>query len=206
MPTFPFHFPAAHRVQSSALSCAEMVVPSSAREEPAGHPMHVPAPASEYVPTVQTWQSSALSWAVMVAPSSARCVPAGQAWQSSTLSWAEMVAPSSARYLPAGQMEHAFAPADEYDPAGHTWQSPLLSVKVPAWQSSQSSMLSCAVMVAPSSPMAVPAGHFWQSSRLSWASAVVPSSVRYELAGQIVHVPAPGDEYEPAAHITQSSL
>jgi hypothetical protein len=75
-----------------------MVVPSSAREEPAGHPMHVPAPASEYVPTAQTWQSSALSWAVMVAPSSARCVPAGQAWQSSTLSWAEMVAPSSARY------------------------------------------------------------------------------------------------------------
>ena len=103
-------------------------------------------------------------------------------------------------------MEHAFAPADEYDPAGHTWQSPLLSVKVPAWQSSQSSMLSCAVMVAPSSPMAVPAGHFWQSSRLSWASAVVPSSVRYELAGQIVHVEAPGDEYEPAGQITQSSL
>ena len=67
-------------------------------------------------------------------------------------------------------------------------------------------MLSCAVMVAPSSPMAVPAGHIWQSPRLSWASTVVPSSVRYELAGQIVQVTAPGDEYEPAAHITQSSL
>ena len=77
---------------------------------------------------------------------------------------------------------------------------PLLSLKVPAWQSLQSSTLSCAVMVAPSSPMAVPAGHIWQSSTLSWAEAVVPSSVRYELAGQIVHVPAPGDEYEPAAH------
>jgi len=85
-------------------------------------------------------------------------------------SWAEMVAPSSVRNFPAGQAVHVAKPEDEYEPAGQIWQS---------------SALSCAVMVAPSSTRKVPAGQDSQSSSLSWAVMVAPSSMRKVPDGQI---------------------
>ncbi len=90
-------------------------------------------------------------------------------------SWASAELPSSVRNEPAGHRLHEYEPADEYLPAGQTWQVPSPSLKVPDW-------------------------HGLQSSGLSW-EVMAPSSAMAKPAGQVEHVPVPVFEaYESAAH------
>ena len=160
--------PAGHITQSSLLSCEEMVAPSSARKvpagqawqsstpswasaelpssvrnepaghglhvaapedeyEPAGQMVHVPAPGDEYSPAGHTWQF----------PSPSLKVPDWHELQSSGLSW-EVMAPSSSIFKPAGQVEHVTeAEFEVYESAAHTEHGPASAEKVPAAQRPQ---------------------------------------------------------------------
>jgi hypothetical protein len=74
-------------------------------------------------------------------------------------------------------MVHVWAKDNgEYEPAGQSGQLLLPSEKVPGW-------------------------HSLQSPKLSWRVMVAPSSSIFKPAGQVEHVPVPGNEaYESAAH------
>ena len=116
---------APQRVQSSTESWASGEMPSSVRNEPAGHGLHVVAPEDEYLPAGQTWQL----------PSLPTKVPAGQSSQSSTLSW-EVAMPSSAMVMPAGHTEHVPVPMYQaYEAAGHTehWRSSAENMPTAQW-------------------------------------------------------------------------
>ena len=52
---------------------------------------------------------------------------APQRVHASTESWASAEMPLSVRNEPAGHRLHEYEPADEYEPAGQTWQSSALS-------------------------------------------------------------------------------
>ena len=101
----------------------------------------------------------------------------------------------SARNEPAGHGLHEYEPADEYSPAGQTWQLPSPSLKVPAWHELQSSGLSWEVM-APSSAMAKPAGQV--------EHVTVPVFEAYESAAHTEHRPASAEKV-PAAQRPQET-
>jgi hypothetical protein len=120
---------------------------------------------------------------------------APQRVQSSTESCSALVSPLSVRNEPAGHGLHEYEPADEYSPAGQTWQLPLPSAKVPAWQSLQSSGLSWEVM-APSSAMAKPAGQVEHVLEAVFEA--------YESAAHTEHGPASAEKV-PAAQRPQET-
>ena len=101
----------------------------------------------------------------------------------------------SVRNEPAGHGLHEYEPADEYSPAGQTWQLPLPSAKVPAWQSLQSSGLSWEVM-APSSAMAKPAGQVEHVLEAVFEA--------YESAAHTEHGPAEAEK-APTGHRPQET-
>ena len=120
---------APQRVQSSTESWASAEMPVSVRNEPAGHGLHVVAPADEYSPAGQTWQL----------PSPSLKVPDWHELQSSGLSW-EMAMSSFWMTKPAGQVEHVPVPVFEaYESAAHTEHGPASAEKVPAAQRPQES-------------------------------------------------------------------
>ena len=122
-------------------------MPSSVRNEPAGHRLHVAAPEDEYSPAGQTWQF----------PLPSEKVPAWQSLQSLRLSWWVMVAPSSSIFKPAGQVEHVPVPVFEvYESAAHTEHGPASAEKVPAAQRPQETQdpppYTSALVLVPSEP------------------------------------------------------